>query len=231
MSKKNQSPKQMSLCYHLRDIEPKTESQESVFDQFYSGKNLVLHGSAGTGKTFLGLYLALDSVINQNTYHKVTVIRSSVASRDLGFLPGDADEKMAIYEAPYKGIVKELLQRGDAYEVLKKKDILEFMSTSYVRGITLNRRAIVVDEIQNMNWMELSSIITRAGENSRFIFCGDYAQSDLPKQADRVGLKNFIQVIREMDQFSFVEFGHKDIVRSKLVKDFIIKTDELGLSA
>ena len=205
----------------LQEIEPLTQNQLKAFD---SEKHLVLHGVAGTGKTFISCYLAFDDMI-KNLYEKFIVLRSAVPTRDIGFLPGTEKEKTAIYEEPYKDICVELFQRGDAYEILKTKNLVSFMTTSFIRGITLKNSVILVDECQNMSFHELDSIITRVGENSRIIFCGDFRQSDLAKN----GSQDFFRILKAMGQFDLIDFEVKDIVRSGFVKDYITAKLDLGL--
>jgi phosphate starvation-inducible protein PhoH len=159
--------------------------------------------------------------------HKVVILRSVVPTRDMGFLPGSAKDKAKVYEAPYYSICSELFGRGDAYEILKTKNIIEFQTTSFIRGTTFSDCIIVVDEMQNMTYQELDSVITRIGENCKVIFSGDFKQSDLLKDADRNGLMNFMKIIKRMNMFDCIEFTKEDIVRSKLVKSYIIAKEEL----
>ena len=205
----------------IQEIEPLTQNQLKAFD---SEKHLVLHGVAGTGKTFISCYLAFDDMI-KNLYEKFIVLRSAVPTRDIGFLPGTEKEKTAIYEAPYKDICVELFQRGDAYDILKTKNLVHFMTTSYIRGITLKNAVIIIDECQNMSFHELDSIITRVGEDCRVIFCGDFRPADLQKN----GLQDFIRVLKAMNNFDLVDFEIKDIVRSAFVKEYITAKSDLGL--
>jgi phosphate starvation-inducible protein PhoH len=205
----------------LQTIEPLTQNQLKAFE---SEKNLVLHGVAGTGKTYISCYLAFDDMI-KGYYDKLVIIRSAVSTRDIGFLPGNESEKASVYEEPYKDICIELFQRGDAYQILKTKNLVHFMTTSFIRGVTLRNATIIVDECQNMSFHELDSIITRIGEGCRIIFCGDFRQADLAKN----GLKDFIRVLKVMDSFDLIDFEIKDIVRSKFVKDYIIAKTDLGL--
>ena len=216
--------------FMINYIEAITDNQEAAFDSFYSGQNMLLHGVAGTGKTFISLYLALKDVLTQSEgKEKVTIVRSVVPTRDMGFLPGNAKEKAKIYESPYYAICTELFGRGDAYDVLKAKNMVEFISTSYVRGITLSNSIVIVDECQNLTFHELDSIITRVGENCRILFCGDFRQSDLERDYERKGVLDFIKVIQKMKSFDFVEFDKQDIVRSPLVKEYIISKLDNGI--
>jgi phosphate starvation-inducible PhoH-like protein len=211
-------PKKRSLIdnnLQLGEIEPLTNNQRKAFDSL---NNLVLCGSAGTGKTFISLYLAFDDIL-KDQYGGVTLIRSAVPTRDIGFLPGSEKEKSKIYETPYYNICNELFGRGDAYEILKTKGIVEFMTTSYLRGLTLNDTVIIVDETQNMTFHELDSIITRVGKNCRVLMCGDFYQSDLKTN----GLADFVTIIKRMDCFDFIEFDVEDIVRSDFVRDYLIQ--------
>lgn len=209
-----------------------TENQKIAFDSWRDGFNLMLHGIAGTGKTFLGLYFAISEVMKQNNrYKKVYVIRSTVPTRDQGFMPGTQKQKEAVYEEPYYEIATKLFGRGDAYQILKQKGMVEFRSTSFLRGVTFDDCIIVVDEVQNMSDGELHTIMTRVGENSRIIFCGDVKQDDLTseRKKEMSGLRDFMRVINRMREFDFIEFQIEDIVRSKLVKSYIIERDKLGL--
>lgn len=205
----------------LAEVEPLTKNQVLAFD---SENNLVLHGIAGTGKTFISCYLAFDDMI-KGLYKQLIIIRSAVPTRDIGFLPGTEKEKASVYEDPYKNIAVELFQRGDAYDILKQKSLVHFMTTSYIRGITLKNAVIIIDECQNMSFHELDSIITRVGEDCRVIFCGDFRQADLQKN----GLQDFIRILKAMDCFDLVEFEIKDIVRSGFVRDYITAKTDLGL--
>lgn len=205
----------------LQEIEPLTKNQVTAFE---STKNLMLHGVAGTGKTFISSYLAFDDMA-KGEYEKLVIIRSAVPTRDIGFLPGSEKEKASVYEEPYKDICIELFQRGDAYEILKTKGIVHFMTTSFIRGVTLRNAVIIIDECQNMSFHELDSIITRMGEGCRVIFCGDFRQADLQKN----GLYDFVRVLKAMDAFDFVDFEIKDIVRSEFVKQYITSKTDLGL--
>ena len=205
----------------LAEIEPLTKNQLIAFE---SDKNLILHGIAGTGKTFISCYLAFDDMV-KGVYNNLVIIRSAVPTRDIGFLPGSEKEKASVYEEPYKEIALELFQRGDAYEILKTKGLVHFMTTSFVRGITLKETVIIIDECQNMTFHELDSIITRVGTNCRVIFCGDFRQSDLKTN----GLESFMEILKNMGSFDFIDFEIKDIVRSEFVKDYIIAKTELGL--
>lgn len=217
--------------FKLSNIEPMTVAQEDVFESWDNGYQLMLHGIAGTGKTFIAMYLALKTVLEQKEQKKIFIVRSVVPTRDMGFLPGNQKEKMKVYEAPYYDIASKLFSRGDAYDVLKTKNLVEFMSTSFIRGITLDDCIIIVDEVQNMSAMELHSIMTRVGENCRIIFCGDVRQDDLTSERKKElsGLRDFLKIIDRMVQFDFVEFLPEDIVRSDLVKSYIIARSKLGL--
>ena len=208
----------------LLTFQPLTKNQSKFFD-LYKQKNqaIMLHGSAGTGKTFIALYKALEEVMDKgNNLQKVVIVRSVVPSRDIGHLPGDEKEKTDVYLAPYKAICQDLFQTEQAYERLAEQKNIEFLITSFVRGITIDNAVIIVDECQNMNFQELSSIMTRVGEDSKIIFCGDFKQTDLCKRHDQSGLNNFVEVINRMPSFRNVEFTVDDIVRSALVKEFII---------
>lgn len=230
-TRKEKRSRQEKTSITIKKIEPLTENQKIAFDSYTQGKNLLLHGIAGTGKSFISIYLALNELMNNQYTHfdKLVIIRSVVPTRDMGFLPGNAKEKSKIYEAPYYAICTELFGRGDAYDLLKNKEIIEFQTTSFIRGITFNNSIIIVDEMANCTLHELDSVITRIGKNCKIIFCGDFRQSDFVKENDKKGLKDFLRIIRKMDCFEFIDFDENDIVRSNLVKSYIIEKDRLGI--
>ena len=220
----------------LIDIEPLTVNQKNFFESYDDGKQLIAYGAAGTGKTFIALYNALRDVLNENTeYEKVYIVRSLVATREIGFLPGDHEDKAALYQIPYKNMVKYMFEMpSDAdfemlYGNLKTQETIKFWSTSFLRGTTLDNAVIIVDEFQNLNFHELDSIMTRVGENSRIVFCGDATQSDLLKTNERNGIIDFMNILRKMESFSMIEFGIEDIVRSGLVKEYLIAKQDSGL--
>jgi phosphate starvation-inducible protein PhoH len=224
-----QNPK---LNFKLKNVEPLTENQKLTFEYYDNGKNLLLHGIAGTGKSFLSIYLSLRTILSETSrYKKLIIVRSVVPTRDMGFLPGNNKEKAKVYEAPYQAIFTELFERGDAYEYLKNKNMVDFISTSFIRGITINDAIIVVDEIANMTLHELDSVITRVGKNCKIVFCGDFRQSDFTKEHERNGLTDFMRIIERMKSFSFVDFTEQDIVRSSMVKEYIIMKDRLKIVA
>lgn len=210
----------------LRRIDPITPNQKIAFEAYRDGMNLFLHGYAGTGKSFIAVYLALQDVIEERLYSKVVVVRSAVPSRDMGFLPGNIKEKMKAYEEPYIEIVNDLFERGDAYDLLKQKKLVEFTTTSYLRGMTFNDTVIIVEEAQNMAMGELYTILTRVGTNSKVILNGDFRQNDIAKRDRDNSLFHMTKIIQSMNIFQFVEFEKSDIVRSKFVRDLIIKTAE-----
>ena len=227
---KKQLRQQKDKPINLRQVIPITDTQERAFSSYRAGKNMLLHGVAGTGKTFVSVYLALkDALEHCDNKSNVQIIRSVVPTRDMGFLPGNQREKTRIYEEPYLAICGEMFNRSDAYETLKRRDIIQFTTTSYIRGLTFNDSTVIVDECQNMTWHELDSVITRLGENTRIIFCGDFRQSDFLWNKDKSGIHDFMKVIKTMDSFDFIEFEKDDIVRSNLVKEYIISKLELGM--
>mgnify|MGYP001162568275 FL=1 len=214
---------------YLIDIEPLTDNQKILFKSYKDGKNIIAYGCAGTGKTFITLYNAIRDVLNENTpYERIYLVRSLVSTREIGFLPGDHEDKADIYQIPYKHMVKYMFQMPtDAdfemlYGNLRSQDTIKFWSTSFLRGTTLDNSIIIVDEFQNLNFHELDSIITRVGENSKIMFCGDASQSDLTKSNERNGIHDFMNILRKMESFDIIEFEVGDIVRSGLVKEYIL---------
>jgi len=220
---------------YLVEIDPLTDNQKRLFDSYKEGKHLVAYGCAGTGKTFISLYNAINEVLNERSpYERIYLVRSLVATREIGFLPGTYDDKSDIYQIPYKNMVKYMFQMpSDAdfemlYGNLKSQETIKFWSTSFLRGTTLDNAIVIVDEFQNCTMHELDSIITRIGENSKIIFCGDATQSDLQKTNDRNGIVDFMSILRKMPSFDIIEFGVDDIVRSGIVKEYIIAKMEAG---
>jgi len=220
----------------MTEVLPLTPNQEKLFASYKEQKNLFVSGVAGTGKTFCVLYQALQEVLNEmSPYEKVIIVRSLVSTREIGFLPGDHEDKADIYQIPYKNMVKymfELASDSDfemLYGNLKQQESIKFWSTSFIRGTTLNDCIIIVDESQNLNFHELDSIITRVGENCKIMFCGDATQTDLVKTYEKNGILDFMKIIQNMSEFDCIEFTTDDIVRSGLLKSYLINKYALGL--
>ena len=218
------------------DVQPLTPNQKHAFASYSEGKNLFLYGAAGTGKTFITLYQALKQVLDPVTpYQKVVLVRSLVSTREIGFLPGDHEDKAALYQIPYKNMVKYMFELASDNEFemlwgnLKAQESVTFWSTSFIRGTTLDNSIVIVDESQNLNFHELDSIITRVGEDTKIMFCGDVAQTDLVRTNEKNGILDFQKIITRMPEFDLIEFGMDDIVRSGLVKSYITSKIELGM--
>ena len=232
MAKKN---KEISSS-NLLKIKPITESQKTVFDTWKKGQNQFLFGCAGTGKTFVSLYLAMQDVLNlQTKYEKVVLVRSLIPTREIGFLPGDEEDKAALYQVPYQNMVQFMFEQPNEqafkmlYDRLKSQGSLYFLSTSFLRGLTFDNTIIIVDECQNLNFHELDTITTRVGQDSRIVFCGDFFQTDLIKTGDKNGLHDFLRILEEMKDFNCTEFNIGDIVRSGFVRDYLIQKTKLGI--
>lgn len=234
MAKKNKKQQVSNQSTHnhfeLRTIKPLTTNQQKTFDAYNQGYNLMLHGYAGTGKTYISLYLALKQLLSgSSNFQKIILIRSVVPSRDMGFLPGNIKEKTRVFEEPYKEICDDLFGRGDGYEILKLKHMVEFTTTSFLRGTTFNNAIVIVDECANLTFQEIDTVMTRIGNHSRVIFCGDYRQTDLNKPHEKEGITQFMRITNRIMSFRHVEFERQDIVRSNLVKDYIIQKTEMGI--
>ena len=244
-SKKNQGTPGMSKSQKRRlpihadlmtKVEPLTANQARIFKAWEEKKHMFIYGCAGTGKTFTVLYNALQDVLKDNAdYESVYMVRSLVATREIGFLPGTHEDKADIYQIPYKNMVKYMFELGsddefeNLYSALKVQDSIKFWSTSFLRGVTLDNAVIIIDEMQNLNFHELDSIITRVGENSRIIFAGDAMQSDLIKDRERNGIHDFMQILDSMEEdFDLIEMGVDDIVRSGLVRNYLIAKNANG---
>ena len=219
-------------------VSPVTDNQKIAFKDYKEGKNLFLYGAAGTGKTFITLYMALQEALrNETKYDTVYIVRSAVPTREIGFLPGDEEDKTALFQVPYQNMVKFMFEQPNEqafsmlYDRLKNQGSLMFLTTSFLRGITLDNAIIIVDEAQNLNFHELDTIITRVGMDSKIMFCGDFFQSDLQKNIEKEGIKKFMTILKGMKSFSNIEFTLGDIVRSGMVKEYLIskiKAEENG---
>jgi predicted ribonuclease YlaK len=209
----------------MKTFQPLTENQNKFFQAYKQGDYFIaLHGVAGTGKTFSALYKAIEEVLDKgNTFEKIIVVRSAVQSREIGHLPGSVDEKMEIYQQPYRQICETLFGRKDAWDRLEEQGHIEFISTSFIRGMSFDNAIIIVDEMQNMTFEEIDTVMTRVGNQSKIIWCGDYRQTDLNKKKNDVsGLLKFFDIAYHMGAFTRIEFTPDDIVRSSLVKDYIL---------
>ena len=220
----------------LIKIEPITEKQKQVFKSWKEGKNQFLCGCAGTGKTFVSMYLAFEEVLrNETPYDKVIIVRSLIPTREIGFLPGDEEDKAALYQVPYANMAQFMFKQPNEqafnilYDRLKAQGSFYFLSTSFLRGLTFDNSIIIVDECQNLNFHELDTIITRVGQDSKISFCGDFMQSDLTKRNEKDGLHDFVKILEEMDEFNISEFSIGDIVRSGFVRSYLIQKTKLGL--
>jgi predicted ribonuclease YlaK len=231
-SKKNKEINQTNLV----TVKPITDNQKVIFDSWKKDKNQFLFGAAGTGKTFISLYLALRDVLDLKKPHdKVVLVRSLIPTREIGFLPGDEEDKGSLYQVPYQNMVQFMFemqneqQFNNLYDKLKGQGTLYFLSTSFLRGLTFDNSVIIVDECQNLNFHELDTIITRVGQDSKIVFCGDFDQTDLVKQNERNGLHDFLRILEEMDEFNCTEFTIGDIVRSGFVRSYLINKIKLGI--
>ena len=226
LEKQNNNPNTLRIKIdHLRTFQPLTENQKLFFDAYKRGDYFIaLHGVAGTGKTFCALYKALEEVLDKsNPFDKIIVVRSAVQTREMGHLPGDVDEKMEIYQQPYVQICETLFKNPEAYKRLKEQKHIDFISTSFIRGMSFDDAIIIVDEMQNMTFEEIDTVMTRVGYRSKIIWCGDYRQTDLNKKKnDMSGILKFFDIAAKMNAFTRIEFTADDIVRSSLVKDYIL---------
>ena len=205
----------------LQPVKPKTANQKKIFEAYDENKNLFIHGIAGSGKSYLALYLGLESVLNKE-FKQMVIVRSAVPSRKQGFLPGSPEEKDEIYELPYYGLCSQLFNKQDAYKLLKGREQLKFISTSYLRGMTLDNSIIFVDEVQNMNFQEISTIMTRIGDNCNMILAGDEDQNDLESSHEDSCIKELHSIIDKMPSFKKIEMGVEDICRNDIVREWIL---------
>lgn len=223
-----EGPKRKNWSKHdLKYIKAKTYPQGEMIRMYIEGQNIIAHGSAGTGKTFIGLYLAINDLLDhESEIDKIIIIRSAVPTREQGFLPGTEEEKAAAYERPYAPMFQQLLGRENTYEDMKEAGKVEFETTSFLRGVTWENAVVVVDECQSMTFHEINTVMTRLGSNSRIILCGDIPQTDLTKKHETSGMEKALRIFDQMPQFTSVRFTRDDIVRSDLVKSWIIAAEE-----
>ena len=221
---------------NLVTVKPITDNQKTVFNTWKKGQNQFLFGAAGTGKTFVSLYLAMQEVLDlKSNYDKVVIVRSLIPTREIGFLPGHEEYKAALYQVPYQNMVQFMFEQpneqsfNNLYDRLKGQGTLFFLSTSFLRGLTFDNSIIIVDECQNLNFHELDTIVTRVGQDSRIVFCGDFDQSDLIKTNEKNGLHDFLRILSEMEEFNCTEFTIGDIVRSGFVRNYLINKIKLGI--
>ena len=231
MKTKQQQAESMSIRIDdLLTIEPITDHQHQAFNAWREGDHLALMGTAGTGKTFLAMYLALEEVLDRSTpYDQLIIVRSVVPTRDVGYLPGSLEEKLDAFTGPYRAATAEMFEDNKAYEKLIHNDYLKFESTSYIRGVTFDHSIILVDECQNLNFHELDSVITRVGQGTKIIFSGDYKQSDFKSDRDKKGINTFLQILDQMKHFSIINFTWEDIVRSDFVRDYIMTKEWMDI--
>ena len=220
----------------LVKIEPVTDNQKLVFNSYKKGDNQFLYGCAGTGKTFISLYLAMQEVLKNDTpYDRVVMVRSLIPTREIGFLPGDEEDKAALYQVPYSNMVQFMFKQPNEqafsmlYDRIKSQGSFYFLSTSFLRGLTFDNSIIIVDECQNLNFHELDTIVTRVGQDSKIMFCGDFMQTDFSKVNERNGLHDFLRILEEMEEFNCLEFNIGDIVRSGFVRNYLIQKTKLGM--
>ena len=236
MTAKQMKRKKPINAYMMREIDPLTDNQKVLFDSYSKNQNIVAYGAAGTGKTFITLYNALRDVLDPSTpYEKIYIVRSLVATREIGFLPGDHEDKSSLYQLPYVSMVKYMFEMPTdsefqmLYGNLKAQETIDFWSTSFIRGTTLDKAVIIVDEFQNLNFHELDSIMTRVGSNSKICFCGDATQTDLTRENEKNGIVDFMKILRIMPSVDTIEFQIGDIVRSGICREYLIAKTELNL--
>lgn len=218
--------------HDLKNIKPKSEAQRELFESYLGFDNHVIaNGFPGTGKTYLSFWLALSSVLSpEQAQDHIIVVRSAVPARDIGFLPGTQEEKMAPFEAAYKDIVADLIGKASSYEDMVEAGKIKFMPTSFLRGLTWDNAIVIIDEIQNLTWQEIHTVMTRVGKNTRVLVCGDVSQNDLAnKRNEETGITSFLRVAERMKSFDIVQFQKEDVVRSGFVKDWIIAKEDLAL--
>jgi len=216
--------------HDLKVINALTPTQEDMFHAFYNGNHVCAQGTAGTGKTFLAMFLAFQEILDKRCKaDHIIIVRSNVSTREMGHLPGTPEEKMDVFENPYRDICQELFGRAGTYDNMKRAGLIQFMSTSFVRGLTWHNAIVIVEEGQNLNFHEINSVMTRIGQNTRVMFTGDVPQADLAHSGrDQSGMRHFLEVIRDINNFVNIQFTRHDIVRGDFVKAWIIASEDLN---
>ena len=212
--------------HDLRAIRPLTQKQEDMFQLWFQGDNVCAHGSAGTGKTFLALYLAMSEMLEFKEHQQIIIVRSAVAAREIGHLPGTKEEKEEIFEIPYMDILHDLFGRKSTYKDMKDAGMIKFMTTSHIRGLTWDNAIIIIDEIQNMCFDEIDSVMTRIGKNTKVIACGDHKKQCDLKKHEVSGVGRMLKAFETMSGFANVEYTFEDVVRSEVVKNWLKATDQ-----
>lgn len=231
IAKSEQPNKKKKWSLHdLKSIRPINAPQQTMFESYFAGNFIIANGSAGTGKTLAAIYLALCDVLSKESrQEKLIIVRNTVATRDIGYLPGTINDKLEPYEVPYMDIVSFLTGYPFSYNSMKHSGIIQFMPTSFIRGLNWDNAVVVVDEVQNLNFHEVNSVVTRLGEDSKLIIVGDQIQTDLYKSHhDKCGMARFLDIARTVKEFDEVLFTKHDIIRSQFVKSWICALEEAG---
>lgn len=232
------SQPQLRKQFHQKDLikyQPITKTQEKLFETFeeFPNKSMFLYGSPGTGKTFLATYLALQQILDNTTgFDKILYIRNPVQTgENIGFTPGTPEEKISLYEQPYASIFEEMFGWENSWQNCKKLGIVEFCIPNFLRGTTFKNTIVIVDECQSMSFHTINTIVTRIGQDSKIILCGDESQNDLIGNKYKnyeisSGFNKTLNIVKKITQhFSIIEFKTNDVIRSELVKDWIINSE------
>jgi phosphate starvation-inducible PhoH-like protein len=199
-------------------IQPKNMAQQIYLEAIERSDVVFGIGSAGTGKTYVAASYAAEKLYYRET-SKIIVTRPNVeASRSLGFLPGELEEKYAPYLEPFEGVFIRAFGKS-LYELFKKRGQIDPRPLGFMRGATFDDAIVLVDECQNMTEKEFKLLLTRIGHNSKVIFSGDSRQVDIPDS----GLMSTIQRLQYIPSIEVVEFYPSDIVRSDLCKQIILE--------
>ena len=198
-----------------KPVKPRSEKQQQLVDAFNRSDMVFAVGPAGTGKTYLSIALAVKA-LKEKTIKKIILSRPAVeAGEKLGFLPGDMKDKIDPYLQPLYDALEDMLPAAKLQDMMEKH-VIQIAPLAFMRGRTLSDAIVILDEAQNTTCAQLRMFLTRMGWNSKMIITGDMTQIDLPSHT-KSGLKEALEILRDIDGISVVELGQKDIVRHKLV--------------
>lgn len=198
-----------------KPVKPRSEKQQQLIDAFNRSDMVFAVGPAGTGKTYLSIALAVKA-LKEKTIKKIILSRPAVeAGEKLGFLPGDMKDKIDPYLQPLYDALEDMLPAAKLQDMMEKH-VIQIAPLAFMRGRTLSDAIVILDEAQNTTCAQLRMFLTRMGWNSKMIITGDMTQIDLPSHT-KSGLKEALEILRDIEGISVVELGQKDIVRHKLV--------------
>lgn len=215
-----------ALLYNIsgRPIRSRSANQQQIVDAFNENDMVFAVGPAGTGKTYLGIALAVKA-LKEKTAKRIILSRPAVeAGEKLGFLPGDMKEKIDPYLQPLYDALEDMIPAVKLQDMMEKK-IIQIAPLAFMRGRTLSDAVVILDEAQNTTSAQIKMFLTRMGWNTKMIITGDMTQVDLPHSV-KSGLAVAMDVLKNTEGISIVQLNDKDIVRHKLVTRIVNAFDK-----